>query len=122
VHVLAAILAVSASLHVTVWPNGRDDSAKRTWTLRCAPAGGTLPRAANACQRLAALQNPFAPRRRVGVACTDVYGGPQFALVTGRVRSRPVRATFSRVNGCEIARWNRVRFLFPVPVGSSASG
>jgi hypothetical protein len=40
--------------------------------------------------------------------CTEVYGGPQRARVTGMVDGRPVWATFSRSNGCEIARWARV--------------
>jgi hypothetical protein len=47
------------------------------------------------------------------MACTAIYGGPQRARVTGRLRGYPVRATFNRTNGCEIARWDRVRFLFP---------
>jgi hypothetical protein len=37
-------------------------------------------------------------------------------LVTGRFRGVRIRARFNRRNGCEIARWNRVRFLFPVSV------
>ncbi len=130
-HVLAAILAVSASLNITVWPEGQktpDDQAnKRTWTLRCTPAAGTLPRAANACVRLAAIKTPFAQPKgagrvgRIGQVCTAIYGGPQTALVTGTFRSRRVHATFSRVNGCEIARWTKLRFLFPVAVGSASS-
>ena len=68
---------------------------------------------AAACSRLLALADPFAPTPK-GMACTDLYGGPQTARVTGRFRGRPVWATFARRNGCETARWNRVRFLFPI--------
>ena len=39
------------------------------------------------------------------VACTQQYGGPQTATVEGTLRGDPVSAEFSRVNGCEIARW-----------------
>jgi Subtilisin inhibitor-like len=111
---LAALVA-STSLHITVWPQG-PDAAKRTWTLQCAPLGGTLPHRATACRRLASLERPF---RNVpkDVVCTQIYGGPQTALVTGRLEARRVRATFNRRNGCEIDRWNRVRFLFPVSTG-----
>ena len=49
----------------------------------------------------------------MGMACTQIYGGPQEALVTGRFRGKLVRVRFSRKDGCEIARWNRVLFLFP---------
>jgi hypothetical protein len=35
------------------------------------------------------------------------------ALVTGIYFGRPVWARLSRVDGCAIARWQRVAFLFP---------
>jgi hypothetical protein len=110
--VLAAILLASTSLHITVWPNGQAHPGGKTYALRCAPAGGTLPRPAAACTRLARLARPFAPTPKDTV-CTQIYGGPQQALVTGRFRGHLVRARFSRTDGCEIARWNRIRFLFP---------
>ena len=110
--VLAAILLASASLHVTVWPNGQGHAPKRTYTLKCVPAAGTLPHRAAACRQLAKLKTPFA-RTPGNVACTEIYGGPQQALVTGRFRGALVRATFNRRDGCEIDRWNRVAFLFP---------
>jgi hypothetical protein len=109
---LAAILATVVSLHISVWPNGEGRPGMRSYTLRCAPAAGTLPHRAAACTKLTRLEHPFAPTPR-GVACTQIYGGPQEALVTGRFRGRLVRARFGRKDGCQIARWNRVRFLFP---------
>jgi hypothetical protein len=54
--------------------------------------------------------NPFAPTPPATV-CTQIYGGPQEALITGTFRGRRVWARFSRRNGCEIARWNRIAFL-----------
>jgi hypothetical protein len=96
---------------VTVWPQGQGRS--RRWTLRCDPVGGSLPRAATACGQLtpAALQ-PL-PRDTI---CTQIYGGPQRARVRGRIDDRAVDARFSRSNGCEIHRWDSVRFLFPVRI------
>jgi hypothetical protein len=41
-----------------------------------------------------------------------IYGGPQTARVRGTYRGRKVEAVFNRKNGCEIARWKRVAFLF----------
>jgi hypothetical protein len=38
-------------------------------------------------------------------ACTQQYGGPEKATVTGTFRGEQVDAQFSRENGCEIARW-----------------
>jgi hypothetical protein len=112
---LVALLSVSASLHITVWPEG-PSGAHRAWTLRCSPTAGTLPHRTTACSKLARVRRPFAPVPD-DVACTQIYGGPQTALVTGTFRGRKVRATFNRKNGCEIARWDAVRFLFPVAVG-----
>ena len=109
---LAAVLLASTSLHITVWPHGQGHPGARSYTLRCAPAGGTLPRQAAACARLARFAHPFAATPRDAV-CTQIYGGPQQARVTGRFRGRVVRAHFSRANGCEIARWDRLRLLFP---------
>jgi hypothetical protein len=39
--------------------------------------------------------------------------------VTGRLRGRLIHADFDRKNGCEIARWRRVGFLFPGTVTSA---
>jgi hypothetical protein len=117
--VLAALLALalggspSAQLTITVWPTGPAHAA-RVWTLRCDPTGGTLPRRATACRRLSAFStNPFA-RTPPGTACSQIYGGPQQALVRGVFRGRRLYARFARRDGCETERWNRVAFLFPV--------
>ena len=111
-NVLAAVLLASTSLHVTVWPSGIGHGKRQTYTLTCAPVGGTLPHRLAACGRLARLKSPFAGLPR-NIACTQIYGGPQQALVTGRFRGALVRARFNRRDGCEIDRWNRVAFLFP---------
>ena len=103
----------SANLTITVWPQGTAH-ASRSWTLRCAPTGGTLPRAAAACRKLSAFSgNPFAPVPPA-TACSMIYGGPQVARIRGTFRGRRVAARFTRVNGCEVERWRRLAFLFPV--------
>jgi hypothetical protein len=115
---IAAVAFVGAAgtpatnLRITVWPQGPSEEGAQVWRLRCGPAGGTLPRPGAACARLARLERPFAPVPK-DMACTQIYGGPQVARVTGTFRGRRVWATFKRTDGCEIARWNRVRFLFP---------
>jgi hypothetical protein len=97
-----------ASLTIVYWENGASTANPARWTLRCNPAGGTLPRAAVACRRLAAggmrLFAPVSPR----TVCTEIWGGPQTARVVGKVQGRRVWASFSRTNGCHIARWNRL--------------
>jgi hypothetical protein len=87
------------------------DAAPRVTTLRCDPARGTVAGPGIACGRLhAGGRALFAPTPR-GIACTQIYGGPEVAVVTGTVAGQPVWATFRRRDGCEVARWNRVAFL-----------
>jgi hypothetical protein len=105
----AAAAGGTTALQIAVWPQG-SEGAPHLWTLRCAPARGTLPHPGRACLRLSKLAAPFAPTPP-GTACTMIYGGPQMARVMGTFRGKPVKTTFRRRNGCETARWNRVAFL-----------
>jgi Subtilisin inhibitor-like len=100
------------ALGISTWRRGTDGPV-RAWTLRC-PPGGTLPNAARACSRLDALgAKAFKPVPH-NVACTEIYGGPQVAEVRGTFNGRSIKARFTRANGCEIDRWDRHRFLFPI--------
>ena len=90
---------------------GGSEAPTKTWTLDC-PDGGTLPHPEQACAQLAKMSDPFAPVPK-DKACTQVFGGPEEAVVTGSFRGKPVNAQFNKGNGCEIARWNSVKFLFP---------
>jgi Subtilisin inhibitor-like len=107
----SAASASGTDLVITVWPQGTGRSRK--WTLECDPPGGSLPGAEIACQRLTREALRPLPRDTI---CTQIYGGPQKARVTGRIEGKAVDARFSRVNGCEIHRWDSVRFLFPVRI------
>ena len=86
---------------------------KTTWTLTCNPTGGTHPDPDAACRALQAHGAAALPPVRKDVACTQIYGGPQKATISGTWQGRPVRSSFSRVNGCEISRWNLLRGLLP---------
>jgi Subtilisin inhibitor-like len=101
--------APTTELEISVTPGG--EAPTKIWTLSC-PDGGTLPNAAQACEQLLRLDDPFAPVPK-DRACTQIYGGPQEADVRGTFRGRPVEAHFDRGNGCEIERWDKVAFLFP---------
>lgn len=104
--------STAARLSITVWPQGKA-GAKAVYALSCPTGKSTLPAAHAACKKLSHLgARAFAPVPR-GTACTLIYGGPQKALVTGRFAGKTIRAVFSRGDGCQIARWSRVAFLFP---------
>jgi hypothetical protein len=96
----------TTSLTVSYWSEGKEASNREQWTLRCAPARGTLPRSAVACRKLAAGgAKLFAPIPK-NVACTQIYGGPQVAKVVGTVRGTRIWASLSRTDGCQISRWD----------------
>jgi hypothetical protein len=105
----------ATDLRITAWPEGTSGT-KEEWTLRCDPVGGSLPDAEQACRRLAALDDRFQPVPSDAV-CTEIYGGPAVAEVTGTYEETLVDATFTRTDGCQISRWDRHAFLFPIRVG-----
>jgi len=80
-------------------------SQPQRWTLTCEPPGGDHPDPARACADLAEATAPFAPLDE-GMFCTELYGGPQTAVVRGTHEGEPVQAQLSRTDGCEIARWD----------------
>lgn len=53
--------------------------------------------------------------------CTQQYGGPQLAVVTGLFHGREVNAAFSRTDGCEIARWQALAPLFGALAGGTGA-
>jgi hypothetical protein len=89
----------------------------QTWTLTCDPPGGSHPNPAAACAALAATADPFSatPPDR---ACTMIYGGAQTATIVGTYRGLSVNASYSRTNGCEIARWDTVAAVLVIPGGA----
>ena len=64
--------------------------------LRC---GGDNPCDRSQLDELAAVAEPPDPTR----ACTELYGGPEKAHMTGTLEGEPVDVTITRSNGCEIA-------------------
>ena len=80
-----------ADLTVEVEPGGK------TGTVTCD--------AEQDCPEVAALDPKVFEPTAGDVACTQQFGGPEKATVKGTFKGEPVDASFSRVNGCEIARW-----------------
>ena len=99
-----------------------DDGAGKTetWTLTCDPAGGTHPDPAAACAALAAKGATAMPAVDKDMMCTQQFGGPQTAKITGTWKGEAVNASFSRTNGCEISRWQALKGLLPEAGGAVA--
>ncbi|MGI5166210.1 SSI family serine proteinase inhibitor [Spirillospora sp. CA-253888] len=96
---------------LTVKVKASEQAPAKTWTLTCDPVGGDHPRKDQACAALAQAQDPFKapPAQQM---CTKIYGGPEIATVRGTWRGRPVEAKFTRADGCELARWTKLKPLF----------
>lgn len=95
--------AVSATkLVVTVWADPTGSAAPTSTTVDTTPAGATA--------------KDFEPTPGQA-ACTEIYGGPGKATVTGTLDGAAVDATFTRSNGCEIGRWERMVELGVIPKG-----
>jgi len=95
--------AAATQLTVTYW---RDPSTSAAPTVTTVTAAGS------------ANPDTFAPVP-AGQACTMIYGGPEKATVKGTLNGVPVDGTFTRANGCEIARWDTLVQLKILPAGSA---
>ncbi len=99
----------SVSLTIHVRPSAH--ATAQHWTLTCDPTGGTLPHPAAACAALARVSDPFAPVKP-GIMCPMIYAGPQTATIEGTWHGTHIMSTFSRVDGCQTARWSRIAPVF----------
>jgi len=107
-------LAATGGIDLRLTYRASETAAPKVLTLGCDPARGTVAHPAATCRRLRTIGDPaFAPTPRGMGTCAQLYGGPMTAVVTGIYDGRPVWAKLTRVDGCAVARWNRVGFLFP---------
>lgn len=100
------------ALEVELWPAGEGRGTAVSATLTCDPAGGDLPDPAAACAALAAEAGALDPVPP-DMACTEIYGGPEQARITGTVDGEALDVTLGRGNGCEIDRWERLLPILP---------
>ena len=89
-------------------------SVPETWRLTCNPADGDHPEPKAACAAIEKATDPFAPTKP-DMACTEIYGGPAIATIRGERDGVQVDTSYSRVNGCEIARWDALGPVLPSP-------
>jgi hypothetical protein len=114
--------AGNAELAIMVKPSDAEPAVN--YTLVCqngVPAAESKhPTAQAACTALknnAALLSPST--QGTAQACTEQYGGPQQATVTGIVDETPVDATFARRNGCEISAWDAAKDILGASGGAA---
>jgi len=94
---------------------------KTTGTLTCRGAdrraAGALDGRASAAELCAQARGNaelLTSKPDRGRTCTQIYGGPETAVVTGTIGGEKVDRRFTRTNGCELADFSRVsRLLQP---------
>jgi hypothetical protein len=80
--------------------------------------GSTLPDPEAALAAVKAHgEDIFFPKPGPPKLCTQQYGGPQVAVVSGTFHGRAVHSVFTRTDGCEISRWKAM-----APLLGSAGG
>jgi len=84
-----------------------------TWQLTCDPVGGDHPDPSRACAVLQTVGARYLPEVPEDLRCTQIYGGPETAHISGTWGSTVVDANLSRTDGCQIARWNGLVGLIP---------
>ena len=91
--------ASADTTNVTVEVTGTGSPVVVEW--RC---GGAAPCERARLDELADVIAPPDPTR----ACTEIYGGPEKAHVTGTLEGSPVDVTIARSDGCGIADYERL--------------
>ena len=97
-------------------------------TLKCeegsAEGSGFLESsAAEHCQAARGLEQLLTTQPPKDRVCTQIYGGPQTARITGTFGAQDVARSLSRTNGCEIEDWKQVdALLAPSGIKAGAPG
>ncbi|MEU3020028.1 MULTISPECIES: SSI family serine proteinase inhibitor [unclassified Nocardiopsis] len=78
------------------------------WTLTCSPVGGDHPDPESACAEIESTgAEPFTLDTSDDM-CTMQVGGPEVVRVTGHVNGTEIDTEFTKLNGCEIDRFQQV--------------
>jgi hypothetical protein len=87
-------------LTITLDADGQGGEPEVTETVTCEASAEGTP-----CARLQAADlAPLDP----ATPCTEIYGGPDVAIIEGTLDGEEVSAALNRSNGCEIERFDRV--------------
>ncbi|WP_052274057.1 SSI family serine proteinase inhibitor [Arthrobacter sp. L77] len=110
--------STNALLTVSVQQDASSDPVQ--YVLECVDGvsgpASTHPNADAACATVARLGTAFfTARPNKDVVCTQQYGGPQTASITGEIDGTSVVGSFALTDGCQISRWTSVQDLLGAP-------
>jgi len=83
----------------------------RHWSLRCEPAGGTMPNAAAACRSLSADATILHPVRATGIRCATTTAKARSFTITGTWHGAKLHEVV-RDGGCDVRRWSMMAQIF----------
>ena len=113
---------VDLTIRLTETPGAPELTFRLEASKGAVSSNSTLPdpgAALDAVQRHG--EDIFFPKPGPPRICTQQYGGPQLAVVTGWFLGREVHSQFSRTDGCEIARWRAMAPLLGGVAGSTGA-
>lgn len=100
------------AIRVVLDRDGPGGTAAERRSLRC--VAGSRSRACDAVRSLAGDAGAVTPP---DTPCTEIFGGPDSALIRGTLRGTAVDLELTRANGCEIDRFDAfaklLKALFP---------
>lgn len=106
--------APATQLTVRVDPDGDGPEKARQARISCDQGSGGRGSPCAAAETLRPADFEPTPD---DVACTELFGGPETATISGTLGREQVEGRFSRQDGCEIARWEKVSALLAEATG-----
>lgn len=109
----ATVAGNRVSLLISISKTGNGQST--SYQLNC--AGGTsedtssLPHAQKACEFLAENSGVLEQEIPPDQICTEIYGGPETAEISGTIDGKSINTSLNRSNGCAIKRWDDLAVL-----------
>ena len=83
----------------------------RHWSLRCDPAGGTMPDAAAACRLLATDARILHPMRATHIMCPMIMANARTFTISGTWYGTKLHEVVTD-GGCDLSRWSKMAQIF----------
>jgi hypothetical protein len=122
-HAVASQNVVNSISNITVSYHP-SSSSQVTFKVSCLAhsISGTHPNKRAICAAIAKQGTRLLAPVPASTMCSQIYGGPQTATITGTVKGRKINSAFSRTDGCQVARWNTGRAFFTFPGYATVNG
>lgn len=83
----------------------------RHWSLRCDPAGGSMPDAAAGCRLLSTDATILHPMRTTHIMCPKIMANARTFTITGTWHGTRLHEVVTH-GGCDLSRWSKMAQIF----------